>query len=99
MAVKIDRRLMVGSPARRGPYHDGAMLRPVGGAAHQWLTIGLVPADAEFARQHTHQHLRHILQAHSAMSAKRGGAEWQSQGVQAQRRQDFPGDLSHQRTD
>jgi DDE family transposase len=81
----------------RLPTNDSATLRPLVSAAHQRLPIGLVLADAEFDSERNHQHIRHVLQAHRVIPAKRGGAGWQIQGVRAHMRQDFPFDLYRQR--
>jgi hypothetical protein len=88
--VDVDRQLMIAQTARRGPTHDGATARPLVDAAHQRGSIALVLADAEFDSERNHQRIRHMLQAHRVIPAKRGGADWHIQGIQAQMCQDFP---------
>jgi Transposase DDE domain len=90
MAVDVDRRLIVAQTAHRGPYNDCATLRSLVDAAHQRVPIALVLADAEFDSERNHQHIRCILQAQSVIPAKRGGAEWQIQGVRARCVRSFP---------
>jgi hypothetical protein len=97
MAVAVDRRVMVAQPARRGPPHDCATRRPRIDAAHQRVPLGLVLADAEFARERNQQPMRQTLQAQRVIPAKRGGAAWRIQGGRAQRRQEFPAHLSRRR--
>jgi len=77
--------------------NDCATLLPPVDAAHQRAPIALVLANAEFDGERNHQRIRHVLQAHSLIPAKRGGAGWQIQGVRAQMRQDFPVELYRQR--
>ena len=98
MAVEVDRQLILAQTAHRGPTNDCAMLRPLVDAAQQRVPIGLVLADAEFDSERNHQHIRHVLPAHSVIPAKRGGAEWQIQGVRAQMRQNFPVHLYRRRS-
>jgi len=76
MAVDVDHRVILAQTARRGPTNDYATLRPLVDTAHQHVPIGLVLADAEFDSERNHQHIRHVLQAHSVIPAKRGGATW-----------------------
>jgi hypothetical protein len=90
MAVEVDHRLILAQTARRGPTHDGAVLRPLVDMARQHGPMGLVVADAECDRERTHQHMRQTLQAQSVIPAKRGGAKWHIQGIRAQMRQAFP---------
>jgi Transposase DDE domain len=97
MAADVGRRLIVAQTARQGPTNDSTTLRPLVDAAHQRLPIGLVLADAEFNSERNPQHIRHVLQAHSVIPAKRGGAGWQMREVRAHMRQDFPVDLYCQR--
>jgi hypothetical protein len=97
MAVDVERRCIVAQTARRGPTNDCATLRPLVDAAHRRVSIGLVLADAEFDSERNHQHIRQILQAHSVIPAKRGGAHWRIQGVRAQMRQEFPAHLYRRR--
>ena len=98
MAVDVDRQLILAQTAHRGPTNDCAMLRPLVDAAQQRVPIGLVLADAEFDSERNHQHIRHVLPAHSVIPAKRGGAEWQIQGVRAQMRQHVPVHLYRRRS-
>jgi hypothetical protein len=50
------------------------LLRPLASAAYERVPIGVVLADAEFDSERNHQHIRHTLQAHSVIPARRGGA-------------------------
>jgi hypothetical protein len=97
MAIDVDRRVLLAQTARRGPTNDGALWRPLVSAAHEHVPIGVVLADAEFDSERNHQYIRHTLQAHSAIPAKRGGANWRIQGVRAQMSQEFPADLYRRR--
>jgi Transposase domain (DUF772)/Transposase DDE domain len=74
MAVDVDRHLILAQAARRGPTKDCALWRPLVSAAHARVPIGVVLADAEFDSERNHQHIRHTLQAHSVIPARRGGA-------------------------
>ena len=98
MAIDVDRRVILAQTARRGPTHDGAILRPLVDAAHQRVSIALVLADAEFDSERHHQHIRTVLQAQSIIPPKRGGSAWRIQGVRAQMRQDFPAPLYRRRS-
>jgi hypothetical protein len=86
----VDRQLIVAQTAGRGPTNDRATLRPLVDAAHRRVPIGPALADAEVDRERNHQPIRRVLQAHSVMPAKRGGADWHIQGRRAHMRQDFP---------
>jgi hypothetical protein len=93
VTVDVDRRVILAQTARRGPTHDGAMLRPLVSAAHARVPIGLALADAECDRERHHQHMRQTLQAQRAIPAKRGGAHWKIQGIRAAMRAHVPADL------
>jgi hypothetical protein len=93
LAVAVDCRLILAQTVRRGLTHDYATLRPLVSAAHERGPIEWVLADAEFDSERNHQHIRHVLQAHGVMPAKRGGTAWQMQGVRAEIRQAFPAPL------
>jgi hypothetical protein len=76
MAVDVDWQLIVAQTERRGPTNDCTTLRPMVDATHKRMSIAQLLADAEFDSELNHQHIREVLQAHSVIPAKRGGAEW-----------------------
>jgi hypothetical protein len=58
--------------------------------ARQRVPMGLVLAEAECASERQHPHSRHVVQADSVIPARRGAAQWEIQGLRAQRRREFP---------
>lgn len=58
--------------------------------ARQTGMLGLVVADAEFASERTHHHIRDQVGADSRIPATRGKSTWQLQGIRAQMRAHFP---------
>lgn len=90
IVVDVDRQLIVGQTARRGPYNDCAALRPLVERATQVVPIRTVLADAEFDSERNHQYVRTQLHAQSIIPAKRGKANWQIQGIRRQMRLHFP---------
>jgi hypothetical protein len=72
------------------PANASSTLRPVVDMARQTGAIGLVVADAEFASERTHHHIRDQLGADSSIPAKRGKSTWQPHGIRAQMRSSFP---------
>jgi hypothetical protein len=89
-AVEVPRRLVLGQRADAGPAHASARLRPVVDRARQSAVIGLVLADAAFARARHHRHIRDQLGADRSIPAKRGKHTWQLHGIRAQMRASFP---------
>jgi hypothetical protein len=75
IVVDIDHRAILAQTARRGPTHDGAILRPPVSTAHARVPIGVVLADAEFDRERNHQHVRQTPPAQRSIPAKRGELE------------------------
>jgi hypothetical protein len=90
MIGEVERQLIGAQTARHGPTNDGATRRPLVDVAPQRVPSALALADAEFDSERTHQPIRHVLQAHSVIPAKRGGARWHMQGVRAQMRPECP---------
>lgn len=98
MAVEVDRRIILAQTTRRGPTNDGATWRPLVDTAHRHGPIGLVLADAEFDSERHHQHVRHVVQAHRVIPAKRGSAKWHIQGIRAHMRRNVPTHLYRRRS-
>lgn len=90
VVVDVLRHVVLAQVAGQGPTNDCATLRPLVNAAQQVTPIGVVLADAEFDSERNHQHIRHVLGAHSIIPAKRGKATWRIQGIRAQMRRCFP---------
>jgi hypothetical protein len=66
------------------------MLRPVVEMARQTGAMGLVVADAEFASERQHRHLRDRVGADSSIPATRGKSVWHLHGIRAQMRASLP---------
>jgi Transposase domain (DUF772) len=97
MVVDLDRRLPLAQTTRRGPTNACATVRPLVSVAHERAPMGRVLADAEFDRERRHPHSRQVRHAQRVMPAKRGGAAWKIDGVQAQMGQEFSAALHRQR--
>jgi len=60
---------MIVQMARFGSTYDCVTLRPRVDIAHQWVSIGVVLADAECDSARHHQYIRMVLQARSIILA------------------------------
>jgi Transposase DDE domain/Transposase domain (DUF772) len=98
VAVDVPRRVVLGQLAYAGPANASALFRPVVDRARPTGVIGLVLADAEFASERNHHHIRDHVGADSILPAKRGKLTWQLQGIRAQMRASFPTVRYRQRT-
>jgi hypothetical protein len=90
VAVDVQRRVVLGQLAYAGPANASSTLRSVVDLARQTGEIGLVVADAEFASERNHDHIRNHLAADRILPAKRGKSTWQLHGMRAQMRAHFP---------
>jgi hypothetical protein len=90
VAVDVPRRVVLGQLAYAGPANASSTLRPVVDMARQAGAIRLVVADAEFASERNHHHIRDQLGADSIIPVKRGKSTWQFHGIRAQMRANFP---------
>ena len=97
VVVETKHQLLLAQIAKRGPYNDCALLRPLLDIAHQVMPASLVLADAEFDSERNHKHIREIHHMRSIIPAKRGKKTWQLKGVRAQMKSSFPAKQYSQR--
>ncbi len=97
VVVETKHQLLVAQIAKRGPYNDCALLRPLLDIAHQVMPASLVLADAEFDSERNHQHIREVHRMKSIIPAKRGKKTWKLKGVRAQMKSNFPSKKYSQR--
>jgi IS5 family transposase len=97
VGVDTKHPLLLAQIAKRGPYNDCAMLRPLVDIAHQVVPATCVLADAEFDSERNHTHIRDIHHLDSVIPAKRGKKTWNIKGVRARMRANFPAKKYSQR--
>lgn len=97
VVVETKHQLLVAQIAKRGPYNDCALLRPLVDIAHQVMPASYVLADAEFDSERNHKHIREIHRMKSIIPAKRGKKTWKLNGVRAQMKSNFPSKKYSQR--
>ena len=90
VVVETHHQLLIAQIAKRGPYNDCALLRPLVDRAHQVMPASLVLADAEFDSERNHKHIREVHHMKSIIPAKRGKKTWQLNGIRAQMKSNFP---------
>lgn len=90
VVVETKHQLLLAQMAKRGPYNDCALLRPLVDIAHQVMPASLVLADAEFDSERNHKHIREVHHMQSIIPAKRGKKTWKLKGVRAQMKSNFP---------
>ena len=98
VAVDEPRRLVVGQFVDVGPAQLSALLRPVVDLAQQTGVIGLVLADAEFASERNHRHIRDHVDADRGILAKRGKPTRRLHGMRAPTVANFPAARYRRRT-
>lgn len=79
--IDTKQQFLLAQIAKRGPYNDCAMLRPLIDVAHKVMPATHVLADAEFDSERNHQHIRNIHHMKSIIPAKRGKKTWNIKGV------------------
>jgi Transposase DDE domain/Transposase domain (DUF772) len=97
VVVETKHQLLLAQIAKRGPYNDCALLRPLLDIAHQVMPASLVLADAEFDRERNHKHIREVHHMKSIIPAKRGKKTWHLKGIRAQMKNNFPAKKYSQR--
>jgi hypothetical protein len=97
VSVETKHQLLLAQIAKRGPYNDCALLRPLVDIAHQVMPASLVLADAEFDSERNHKHIREVHHMKSIIPAKRGKKTWHLNGVRAQMKNNFPAKKYSQR--
>jgi IS5 family transposase len=97
VVVETKHQLLLAQIAKRGPYNDCALLRPLVDTAHQVMPASLVLADAEFDSERNHRHIREVHHLQSIIPAKRGKKTWILKGIRAQMRSNFPAKKYSQR--
>jgi hypothetical protein len=90
VVVETKHQLLLAQIAKRGPFNDCALLRPLVDMAHQVMPASLVLADAEFDSERNHKHVREVHHMQSIIPAKRGKKTWHLNGVRAQMKSNFP---------
>jgi len=90
VVVETKHQLLLAQIAKRGPYNDCALLRPLLDIAHQVMPASLVLADAEFDSERNHKHIRELHHMRSFIPAKRGKKTWHLKGIRAQMKSNFP---------
>lgn len=97
VVVETKHQLLLAQIAKRGPYNDCALLRPLVDIAHQVMPASLVLADGEFDSERNHKHIREIHHMQSIIPAKRGKKTWHLKGIRAQMKNNFPAKRYRQR--
>jgi hypothetical protein len=97
VVVETKHQLLLAQIAKRGPYNDCALLRPLLDIAHQVMPASLVLADAEFDSERNHKHIREVHHMKSIIPAKRGKKTWHLKGIRAQMKNNFPAKKYSQR--
>jgi len=97
VVVETKHQVLLAQIAKRGPYNDCALLRPLVDMAHQVMPASYVLADAEFDSERNHKHIREIHRMKSIIPAKRGKKTWKLKGVRAQMKSNFPSKKYSQR--
>lgn len=97
VVVETKHQLLLAQIAKRGPYNDCALLRPLVDIAHQVMPASLVLADGEFDSERNHKHVREVHHMQSIIPAKRGKKTWHLKGIRAQMKSNFPAKKYSQR--
>jgi hypothetical protein len=97
VVVETKHQLLLAQIAKRGPYNDCALLRPLLDIAHLVMPASLVLADAEFDSERNHRHIREVHHLKSIIPAKRGKKTWHLKGIRAQMKNNFPAKQYSQR--
>lgn len=97
VVVETKHQLLLAQVAKRGPYNDCALLRPLLDMAHQVMQASLVLADAEFDSERNHKHIREVHHMQSIIPAKRGKKTWKLKGIRARMKNNFPAKKYSQR--
>ena len=97
VVVETKHQLLLAQIAKRGPYNDCALLRPLLDIAHPVMPASLVLADAEFDSERNHRHIREVHHLKSIIPAKRGKKTWHLKGIRAQMKNNFPAKQYSQR--
>jgi hypothetical protein len=97
VVVETKHQLLLAQIAKRGPYNDCALLRPLLDIAHPVMPASLVLADAEFDSERNHRHIREVHHLKSIIPAKRGKRTWHLKGIRAQMKNNFPAKQYSQR--
>jgi len=97
VVVETKHQLLLAQIAKRGPYNDCALLRPLLDMAHPVMPASWVLADAEFDSERNHKHIREVHHLKSIIPAKRGKKTWKLKGVRAQMKAKFPAKRYRQR--
>lgn len=97
VVVETQHQLLLAQIAKRGPYNDCALLRPLLDIAHPIVPASWVLADAEFDSERNHKHIREVHHLKSIIPAKRGKNTWKLKGVRAQMKAKFPAKRYSQR--
>jgi len=97
VVVETKHQLLLAQIAKRGPYNDCALLRPLLDMAHQVMPASLVLADAEFDSERNHKHIREVHHMQSIIPAKRGKKTWKLKGIRARMKNNFPAKKYSQR--
>lgn len=97
VVVETKHQLLLAQIAKRGPYNDCALLRPLVDIAYQVMPASLVLADGEFDSERNHKHIREIHHMQSIIPAKRGKKTWHLKGIRAQMKNNFPAKRYRQR--
>ena len=97
VVVETKHQLLLAQIAKRGPYNDCALLRPLLDMAHQVMPASLVLADAEFDSERNHKHIREVHHMQSLIPAKRGKKTWKLKGIRARMKNNFPAKKYSQR--
>ena len=97
VVVETKHQLLLAQLAKRGPYNDCALLRPLLDIAHPIVPASFVLADAEFDSERNHKHIREVHHLKSIIPAKRGKKTWKLKGVRARMKAKFPAKRYSQR--
>ena len=97
VVVETQHQLLLAQIAKRGPYNDCALLRPLVDMAHKVMPASLVLADGEFDSERNHKHIREVHHMKSIIPAKRGKKTWHLKGIRAQMKNNFPAKQYSQR--
>ena len=76
VVVETKHQLLLARIAKRGPYHDCALLRPLVDVTHQVMPASFGLADGEFDSERNHKHIREVHHRQSIIPAKRGKKTW-----------------------
>ena len=97
VVVETKHQLLLAQIAKRGPYNDCALLRPLLDIAHQVMPTSLILADAEFDSERNRKHIREVHHMQSLIPAKRGKKTWKLKGIRARMKNNFPAKKYSQR--